>query len=175
MNAIFDRETSELRDLGALKYLNIAKQERAVRRAREAFDDRPRPDALAVEALRRYYEAFREFVAMRDSARAAFAEKLQWRPGKPFSLDELRAGDATGLFEPDLCDAFVGLADYFYDGDDKPVGVVGHTRRTWQECRDFGTRQDLRVEALEGCWYDPGTLNAVLLTRRSWNPPRSAQ
>jgi len=167
--AIFDPSTSELLQIGAVEYADIAKQERAVQRARETFDSIRHPSARAVEALREYYERFRDLEGARENARAAFAEKIGGNVGAPFTLDELRAGTATGLARVNPCDAFVGIADYLWQNC-RPIGVVGHTRRAWRECYEFGTSQGFQVDALPGSWVGPGVYIAVLYTRRGYIP-----
>jgi hypothetical protein len=131
---------------------------------------------MDVDALRELYEKARDLEALREKARSAFAEKLGWTAGAPFSLDELRAGKASGVVEEDPCCAFMGRgrADFFYEGG-KPIGVVGHSRSTWADCRGFGTIQSLQVEALPGSWISPGVYIAVLYTRRGFVPTQRAQ
>jgi hypothetical protein len=163
--SFFDPETSELLQLGVKKYRDIALAERAVDRARDAFEAiRPFPGAQAVEALRNYYATFRDLEDLRQKARSAFAEPMDWVAGAPFSLDELRAGEAAGLAEEDPCCAFMGKgrADFFYTKDGKPSAVAGHSRSTWAACHAFGASQGLEAHALEGSWRSPGGYIAVL-------------
>lgn len=163
-----DPETGELLELGALEYLDIAKQERAVHRAQA------RSDGLDVGKLHDLYEKARDLQSMRDAARAKFAEPLGWLIGAPFSFDDLRAGKVSGPFEVNPCCAFAGRgrSDFFYDLDGAPVGVIGHSSRTWRECHDFGARGRLQVDALPGSWYGPGVYLAILYTRLGFIPAK---
>ena len=148
--AIFDPDTSDLLDLGLVKYRDIALAERAVDRARDAFEAiRPFSGVQAVDALRNYHENFRDLEDMRQKARSAFAERLDWVVGAPFSLDELRAGEAAGVAEEDPCCAFMGKgrADYFYTKDGKPSAVAGHSRSAWADSKVPGAEPRIPVQA----------------------------
>ena len=159
--AILDPETSELLGLGATKYRGIALAERDLERAQSRACGH-----LSADDYRRLFELARDLEALQDAARSAFATRLGFVSGKPFTLDELRAGEAAGLAAVgDPCDPFVGLADYFRDTDGNPVGLVGHSRRAWNECHAFGVAHGLQADALEGSWRSPGAYIAVLYTR----------
>jgi hypothetical protein len=161
MNAsIFDSETSELLELGATRYREIALAERAVHRAQSGNYGHLRADDY-----RRMYELTKDLEALQDAARSAFAGPLGFVSGKPFTLDELRAGAAAGLAEEDPGCAFMGKgrADYFYQGG-KPIAVVGHSRARWSDCHEFGVTNGLDATALPGSWVSPGVFIATLYT-----------
>jgi hypothetical protein len=139
MNTIID-QTDELLRMGAAEYPDIAGAER---------------DLL-----------YGDLAALQDAARSAFARPLGFVSGKPFTLDELHAGEATGLAEEDPSCAFMGKGrvDFFYR-DDKPIAIVGHSRARWSDCYQFGMTHGLEAAALPGSWRSPGTCIAVLYTR----------
>jgi hypothetical protein len=105
------------------------------------------------------------------AARDEFARSRGWICVKPslkfFTLGQLRGipirrhPDSYHYLECGVIDH----AEYFKLGL-RPVAILSHTWRPWDECLALAECEQLHVERLDWSWYDPRNRIAALFTER---------